>query len=229
MPERKKMKMRSRCLTGNRYGRWSVIGPPVEYRDSDGGRRYRYLCLCQCATERFVDGALLRSGQSRSCGCLMKEQMAKRNLKHGHSRRDSKSPMYKIWSAMKRRCSSPREKHYKDYGGRGITVCDRWLGDQGFENFLADMGKKPKGMSLDRIDNNGNYEPENCRWATIKEQNRNSRHNVWIEFRGETHIVKEWAEILGINYDALRYRLQNWPLEKAFLTPSAKHANEVKG
>ena len=135
------------------------------------------------------------------------------NFVHGMS----KTSTYKSWEAMIQRCSNASLKSYKNYGGRGISVCDEWTK---FEKFYADMGIKPNGCSIDRIDVNGNYNQLNCRWSTMKQQNRNRRNNRLIEFNGETMCVNEWAESLGINKRTLLNRLTNgWEIKKALTHP----------
>src|SRR6185295_17463636 len=128
----------------------------------------------------------------------------------------TKTPLFRIWKAMRERCQSQRHKDYHHYGGRGITVCERWAD---FANFLADMGPHPPGTTLDRTDNNGPYAPENCRWVTQKEQTRNTRRNIWIEFRGERLILQDWSTRLGIPFVTLQRRLREWPIERAMTEP----------
>lgn len=140
---------------------------------------------------------------------------------HGKSR----TKIYQIWLAMRQRCYHLTNKQYKYYGGRGIKVCDKW---KKFENFFADMGERPEGLSLDRIDNNGNYCPENCRWATRKEQSRNTGRNIRITLNGKTKVLKDWAKDTGINYYTLRGRLRKgWSIHELFLEPQRKFSNQL--
>jgi hypothetical protein len=156
-------------LTGRRFGRWRVIALlPERQRYASGTQTTLWLCRCDCGGEGIVRGSNLIRGWSKSCSCIRKEMFAKLNTKHGLYR----SRAYQCWQNMKTRCFNPRHRAYRWYGGRGITVCERWLI---FENFYADMGEPPPGMSLDRIDLHGNYEPGNCRWATVAEQLANRR------------------------------------------------------
>lgn len=154
---------------GSRHGRWTVL----RFAGHRGPRRL-FLCRCDCGTEREVAIILLRSGQSRSCGCLQQEANDHAHLVHGHARRGAESPEFRTWKAMHQRCYDRSASNYTNYGGRGIAIRDRWRDD--FSAFLADMGPKPSpGHSIDRINNDGNYEPGNCRWATRSEQRRNQR------------------------------------------------------
>lgn len=159
---------------GRRFGRLIVIGDAAP----DGNRRTRYAVRCDCGTEKVVDGAHLRYGRIVSCGCYLHEVTVEKaaawagNMRgkartHGLSRR----PVYAVWKTMLDRCRNPRNKDFRHYGGQGVRVCERW---QSFENFYADMGE-PNGLTLDRVDCSGDYEPGNCRWATWSQQNRNKR------------------------------------------------------
>lgn len=138
----------------------------------------------------------------------------------------TKTPTYQSWQAMLKRCTNPNHIFYKYYGGIGIKVCERW---RKFENFLADMGERPADRSLDRINNDGNYEPGNCRWATRKEQGRNTRANKFITFRGETLCLEEWALRTGLGKYVLSHRLSTgkWSIEKALTTPLMKKLKRI--
>jgi hypothetical protein len=159
-------------LTGMKFGHWTVLAlHPKRVRFSSCIEAL-WLCSCDCGVERLVLGSNLRNGKSKSCGCLSRETTRKRSTKHGHARRGKQSRIYNRWQNMRRRCYDPNNISYPYYGARGITVCERW---HSFANFFADMGNPPRGKSLDRINVNGNYEPGNCRWASIFEQARNKR------------------------------------------------------
>ena len=180
----------------------------VEYKYKKKSGTY-WLFICECGNEKVINLYRVRSGHVKSCGCL-----AANLFKRTHGCRNK--PIYYVWRSMKRRCLNTNTSSYKNYGGRGIKVCARWMK---FENFYADMGEKPEGMSLDRIDNDGNYEPSNCKWSTRIEQGNNTRVNRLITYQGTTKTVAEWARSLNINSATLRTRLyQGWSIERAFST-----------
>ena len=187
---------------GHTYGRWKVIS----FSHSTELSERFWLCRCECGTERAVLQATLRNGISKSCGCLHRERVSKHNL--------SRSPTWATWRAMIDRCLNENSDNFADYGAKGITVCERW---RSFENFLADMGIRPAGTTLDRVDNSYGYEHSNCRWATATEQCRNKTNNVRITHNGETRLLIEWAEIWGIDYFVLYSRIvtHGWPVERA--------------
>jgi hypothetical protein len=157
-------------LTNEQFGRLTALKPISKINGA-----YIWLCHCSCGIEVEVCSGSLKSGRTSSCGCLQKELARELHTKHGFSH----TPEYNAWINMKLRCTSPKCKYYKDYGGRGIQVCERWR--ESFENFLSDMGKKPSPeLSIDRINNDGNYEPGNCRWATKIEQTNNRKRKLRI-------------------------------------------------
>lgn len=190
-------------------------------------RKRYFLCLCDCGNTIVSTISKLRKGDTKSCGCLGVEYVE--SLKKYGKYSDKKyKKEYRSWAGMFERCYDSKNSHYKDYGGRGIIVCDRWSGEDGFINFMEDMGQKPGlNYSIERENVNGNYEPSNCRWATDKEQGRNKRTNRVLEYKGKEKCLKEWSELLDIHYDCLRFRLDNgWPVQEAFETPSIKGRNQ---
>lgn len=199
-----------KILTGLRFGRLLVLSL---HGQANGGS-YLWLCRCDCGNTLAVLVARLSNGQTRSCGCLQRERVSETMFKHGRSN----TPAQSQWSGMKARCYYPPHKQYADYGGRGITVCKRWR--DSFLDFVADMGERPPGMSIERIDNDGNYEPGNCRWATQREQCANTRRNRNLLFRGESLCVSEWTRRLGFKNGLIMGRLiRNWPVDKILTTP----------
>jgi hypothetical protein len=192
-------------LTGQRFGRWTVIS---FYDIRPGGTRW--LCRCQCGKERPVANGNLKRGTTKSCGCLQLEAVKKSRTTHGQSRH----ALYRTYAGIKDRCSNPNTMCFKDYGGRGIKVCDRWLKD--FWNFWDDMspGWRP-GLSIDRIDVNGDYKPGNCRWANQSEQMRNVRTNVLIDTPLGRMTIAEAAEKSGLSPTAIKYRVfSKWPSDQ---------------
>ena len=190
-------------LTGQKFGKLKVLS----FIGMKNGKSC-WLCQCECKKKRIVVRGNLVSSNTKSCGCLRGGKQ-----KHGFSKHE----LYCVWKGMMRRCYDPRVESYSRYGNRNIKVCDRW---KIFPNFVKDMSPRPDGTTLDRIDNDGDYTPDNCRWATIKEQNWNSRNNRVVEYQGESRILMDWAKTLKLNYQALWIRLKKgWPVEKAFTTP----------
>ncbi len=212
--------MRAIDLTGTRVGRWLVVR---RLANSERGGT-QWLCRCDCGTEREVGGIRLRDASSQSCGCLRADVSSSGNFKHGHSPSGRQpSPTYQSWVGMTQRCGNPNHKNFSDYGGRGISVCERW---SKFADFLADMGERPPGMSIERVNNDGDYEPGNCKWASVEEQALNKRSSRIIEFNGRRMTLGEWANDLDISHGALAERIDSWPLEKALTVAKALVANQ---
>lgn len=183
------------------YDDWTVISlTPPPYKSS----RY-VMCRCVCGVERAVSKSALNRGLTKSCGCGKSARISARLLKHGHSpRRYKNSTVYGRWSAMKSRCSNPSDKNFANYGGRGIKVDPRW---SSFENFLADMGEPPPGTILDRKEVNGNYEKDNCRWATSRESTLNRRDTLYATRNGVRKPVLEWCQDLNLPYGRVVQRI----------------------
>lgn len=196
---------------GDRFGRWTLIEPGERNKHN----KPTWLCRCECGVERAVIQESLRQGKSVSCGCFNRERVEASVTKHGLSR----TPEYVAWKGMVQRCYNKSNPKYPNWGGRGITVCARWR--ESFADFLVDMGPKPEGLSIHRVDNDGNYEPGNCVWATDAVQARAKSSNVNITWQGRTMCVAAWAEEIGMNPEVLYNRLcvYNWTTERAFTQP----------
>ena len=183
-------------LTGQRFNRLTVL----EYYGQS-----KWLCKCDCGNETIVNAHKLKTGHTQSCGCLQKEKASVANTKH----RLSDSRLYGIWSNIKDRCYRKNNPSYKDYGCRGILMCDEWKNDfLAFYNWSMNNGYE-YNLTIDRIDNNGNYEPENCRWATRKQQNRNTRQCIYYEYKNKKITRGELSELAGYPYSKIRYWLNN--------------------
>lgn len=206
-------------LIGKKFGRLTVL----KRMANDKHKKPMWLCKCDCGEEKIVLGLSLKSGNTKSCGCLQKEVVIKRSTKHGYNKRGKRYKIYNSWSDMIKRCTNPNVHNYNNYGGRGIKVCKRW--QHSFANFFEDMGEPPtKKHSLDRIDNNKGYCKSNCRWATPKQQQTNKRNSRLKTYMGKTQCISIWAEEFGINYDILYARIfrYGWSIEKALTTPVRK-------
>lgn len=199
-------------LTGNRYGRLVVVGRSESKKRANNRTRTMWRCVCDCGNYIIVESSHLKSGHSKSCGCITK--------KHGMFG----TRIYKIWSGMKDRCFNKNNDAYKNYGGRGITVCHEWLEFIPFYEWAMNNGYRDD-LTLDRENVNGNYCPENCRWVNDIVQHNNTRVNRYIEYNGETHTMAEWARITGIKYVTLNTRINkyHWSIEKALTEPVEIH------
>jgi len=196
---------------GDRFNRWTIISK--SWTDKSSGRMVT--AKCDCGAVKHIRLRSVKNSTSKSCGCFTVEQIKKSMTTHGQR----KTKTYGIWAKMLQRCYNPNTKSYKNYGGRGITVCDRWR--HSFENFLADMGEQPPRFTIERIDNEKGYSPENCRWASYKEQANNRRTNRFLTYQGRTQTMMEWSKELGIRAGRIRWRLEEgWSVEQVLETPN---------
>ena len=206
-------------LTGQRFGRLVVLSRAENYIQKNGTKHSQWICKCDCGETIKVRGCNLMSGNTNSCGCYMKKRASEANSKH----KQSKTKLYFVWQKIKGRCLNKTNKRYSLYGERGIKICDEWK--ESFENFYSwsmNNGYKT-GLTIDRKDNNGNYEPSNCRWVDIKTQSNNRRTNVCFEYNGEKLTRQQICEKYNINYSCFRKRIAlGWTLEKAITTPSGE-------
>ena len=204
-------------LTGMKFGRLTVIERAIDRIDTKGKRHIMWKCLCSCGKTKDISRDSLLSNRVKSCGCLRAEKTKERKFKHGLRN----TPLYRTWSNIKTRCYNPKNDTYKYYGEKGVTMCSEWKKD--FLNFYMwslENGYK-EGLTIDRINSNGNYEPSNCRWVTATQQQNNKLNNYLIIYKESTHTLAEWSNILNINYKVLYRRIQylNWSIERAFTTP----------
>lgn len=202
--------MKLENLKGKKFNKLQVIERVIK----ENNKQTYWKCICECGNTTIVTSAHLKNGHTKSCGCLQKEvvkdMMTTHNLTH--------TKLFKVWRGIIDRTLYPSNKKYKNYGGRGITICCEWLKDfKAFYDWATNNGYK-EGLTIDRIDVNGNYEPNNCRWVNWKTQQNNRRNNHYITYNNETHTMKEWSELLGINYTTLSMRINKykWPIERSF-------------
>lgn len=195
--------------SGIKYGKLTAL------HQTEKGRYAKYMCRCDCGVEKVIHKSALVGGLTNSCGCWASEQLADRNTTHGMS----KTAEYVIWAAIKRRCYLVTTKEYARYGARGIRVSDEWLNS--FEAFFRDMGKRPEGLSIERIDNDGNYCKENCRWATPTEQANNRRSSRLINFNGTIKTLMQWSKETGFKQFTISQRIDKlgWSIEDALTKP----------
>lgn len=201
--------MKALDLTGNRFGMLTVLK-----KAGMQGSQSLWLCVCECGAESIKRLGNLRSGQTKSCGCLRSTTTTANKTKHAMYG----TPAYKSWSSMLTRCANPRNHKYADYGARGIKVHEAW---KNFEAFHRDMGDRPPGTTLGRLNNDGNYEPGNCKWEAATTQARNKRNTRIFEFDGHSAMLQEHCDRLGLNCSTVRSRVYSygWPIEKALTTP----------
>lgn len=205
--------------SGTHLNEWTVLGIGTP---KGGSRTAR--CRCSCGSEHEVQLSSLLSGKSRRCrDCGNRTAKPRGVVKHGALRNYETTPEYRSWKSMVERCERPEHTSYSRYGAVGVRVAERWRGEDGFTNFLADLGPRPRGTTLDRFpDFKGNYEPGNVRWATIAEQNRNKGDTRLITINGQTQCLKDWALERGLRYDTVHARIKRgWSVERALEFPGA--------
>lgn len=193
-------------------------------RDQYGNLLYK--CICDCGKETVTRSTYLINGHTKSCGCLRKNG----HPKHNHNQKGKVSRTYRIWTGILTRCRNQNSDDYKNYGGRGIKVCERWSNKKnGFINFFKDMGECPDGLTIDRTNNNKGYYKSNCIWTTMKIQQRNRRDNNVLEYNNKKLCIAEWSEVIGIRQGTIKRRLElGWPIEKALTKPIKKHKKYIK-
>lgn len=211
-------------LTGQKFGRLTVVKRVEDYVSPSGQKLVQWLCECECGNKTIVQSCILRHGKTASCGCLRNEVVSKINTKHGQAH----TRPYKTWKNMIARCYHKNYKNYKNYGGRGIQVCEEWKNDfVSFYNWAISNGYTDN-LTLDRINTDGNYEPNNCRWVSMKEQDRNRRTNRLLTYNGETHCYAEWEQLLNFGRGMVWNRLnRGWSIEKALTTPVKQRIKHV--
>lgn len=208
--------MNRKDLTGERFGKLIVIRFEGYKVFNDGHKRSKWFCKCDCGKEITVMGGALTSGNTKSCGCS--RHIFDNTKKKSHGMRNSR--LYRVWINMRVRCNNPKCKRYPNYGGRGIKVCEEWdKNSMAFIDWALKNGYN-ENLTIDRIDVDGDYEPNNCRWIDMQEQQNNRTNNRVIEFNGEKHTVKQWSRITGIHNDTLLYRLKRgWSIERTLTEP----------
>jgi len=200
------MSVRLDIKPGRQFGRFTILSE-LEMRN----KKRQFLCRCDCGTKKTIPLPNLTSGGTRSCGCLLSEKVTTRNLRHGLCG----TRIYRIWVHMIGRCYNPKDKRYSYYGGRGIIICEEWRTDVVAFRIWALANGYRADLTIDRIDNDGNYEPGNCRWTTWKAQQNNRSNNALITHDGETLTVQQWSERIGIRAGTINWRLNNkWPISK---------------
>ena len=215
-------------LVGKRFGRLTVI-------EDDGRRTPKgqviWHCVCDCGNHTYVQTSYLTTGDTRSCGCLFKETCRLPNtIRHGDASPNGEhTRIYESWHQMKKRCNNPKDHNYKNYGGRGISVCEGWDRYENFRDWALGNGYNDE-LTLDRIDVDGNYEPSNCRWADAITQGNNRRTNRYVEYQGETHTISEWSRVIGISHDVIAGRLnRGWSIEDALTKPTRSRKQSCPG
>lgn len=205
-------------MSGQKIHKLTVIRPVGK----DKGRNTLWECLCDCGNKTITSGSRIRRGMTKSCGCISHSLTAKANTKHGMAKRSGKRPrLYEVWCCMKDRCLNPNFKQYKDYGGRGITVCDEWMEFVPFMNWAL-ANDYNDGLQIDRRDNDKGYSPENCRFVTRSQNQRNMRRNRYLTIKGETKLIAEWCEQTGLDRRTITTRIERgWDNDDLLLPTGA--------
>lgn len=206
---------------GQRFGRLTVIGFQHKEKPATG---WNWVCKCDCEEMKVINPGDIKSGRVRSCGCLLRDTTRNRMTRYRHKKKDYPR-LYGIFHGIKKRCYNKNEPRYKDYGGRGIKMCDEWLKSaDGFDRFVdwALANGYTDEMSIDRVDVDGDYSPDNCRWFTLQQQSLNKRQTRWVDYKGEHIQLMTLCKRLGVSYDTVHNRIydRGWPVEKAIETPS---------
>ena len=220
-------KLSERDIGGKKYSMLTAVrlveSVPRMVNGSKQGYKHMVLWRCDCSNEKVINLTDVSSLHTSSCGCIAAKRLRERSYKHGHAMRDKLSPTFISWCAMIDRCNLPSSSAYRRYGAVGIRVCDRWQGDDGFSNFVTDMGERPEGHTIDRIDGTKNYYPDNCRWANRYEQANNQKSNVKVEVDGVEMNVSQAMRHFGVYTKSGVYygRLKRgWSVEATFKTPT---------
>lgn len=196
-------------LTGQKFSKLKVLS----YAGKDKQGSALWLCRCECGKTKVIIGKDLRNGHTKSCGCYQKERVSITNRTHNQTN----TRLYRTWRHMKDRCFYPKSDRYKNYGARGITVCNEWLNFENFYNWAINNGYK-ENLTLERRNNNGNYEPKNCCWILMKEQAKNKQNSKKYTYKNETKILSDWIRFFNTTEGKIRYRIKNWGVDKAFRT-----------
>ncbi len=204
-------------LIGQKFGRLTVC----DIDEWGGKKKVKWICLCDCSVFVSVRGETLLNGRTRSCGCLLRKSTATRMTAHGATVGVTRTREFASWINMRSRCNNPNSTGWKRYGKRGIKVCERW--NHSFVNFLSDMGPCPEGQEIDRNDNDGDYEPSNCKWSTRKEQMGHTSRSRSVTIAGITKTLSVWCEEHDVSMSNLRHRLKfNWPEHELLQPPNRK-------
>ena len=205
-------------LTGQQFGKLTVIS-----RAENIGKKAAWLCRCDCGKHKTVTGSNLKQGNVQSCGCMWKDVVPQNNKELNTRHGESHSKLHKAWCNMRYRCYNPSCDCYADYGGRGITVCDEWGSYEAFRDWSLANGFA-ENLSIDRIDNDKGYSPDNCRWVPMKTQANNKRKSNCLTMNGETKTIAEWSEVTGIGWTTIKERLKHgWSVERALTEMPTKH------